>query len=330
MVMPGRSFTATTQYRYGFNGKENDNEVKGTGNQQDYGMRIYDTRIGRFLSVDPIANNFPWNSPYSYAENDPINSVDLDGAEKASPSTVDIARQLLNIVGNNITATKTKLSTTTDESIKQNLQVSLELDKRTYAAIMVFIYRNNPTTTERIFDILDKAEPYVKEGLDITPAGDIKVVFTGRNFQGEEKNRYGAVGWLAFDVFGGEILKGLGNATRSLRLLKGPGADALEGVVKRVNNISTALDDVHLKAAVGDIFGNPVIINGKVYDHLTEVKNAINGLTKEIKKLNKIISNGKNGEEVIKAAEDLRNTLSKQKNEINAIIDRATKSAANK
>src|SRR5690606_9621159 len=51
--MPGRAWTLGDAYRYGFNGKENDNEVKGEGNQQDYGMRIYDTRLGRFLSVDP-------------------------------------------------------------------------------------------------------------------------------------------------------------------------------------------------------------------------------------------------------------------------------------
>ena len=52
-------------YRFGFNGKENDNEVKwGTGNQQDYGMRIYDPRLGRFLSVDPIAREYPWYTPY--------------------------------------------------------------------------------------------------------------------------------------------------------------------------------------------------------------------------------------------------------------------------
>ncbi len=44
----------TNVYRYGFNGKESDDEIKGEGNQQDYGMRIYDTRLGRFLSVDPL------------------------------------------------------------------------------------------------------------------------------------------------------------------------------------------------------------------------------------------------------------------------------------
>jgi RHS repeat-associated protein len=72
-------------YRYGFNGKENDNEVKGEGAQQNYGMRIYDPRLGRFLSVDPIASEFPWNGTYAYAENDPINFIDLDGLEKGSP-----------------------------------------------------------------------------------------------------------------------------------------------------------------------------------------------------------------------------------------------------
>jgi RHS repeat-associated protein len=68
-------------YRYGFNGKENDNEVKGNGNQQDYGLRIYDPRLGRFLSVDPLSEEFPWNSTYAYAENNSINYIDLDGAE---------------------------------------------------------------------------------------------------------------------------------------------------------------------------------------------------------------------------------------------------------
>ncbi|HRP37698.1 MAG TPA: RHS repeat-associated core domain-containing protein, partial [Candidatus Dojkabacteria bacterium] len=83
MGMPGRKYTATASgYRYGFNGKENDNEVKGEGNQQDYGLRIYDPRLGKFLSVDPLAKDYPWNSTYAFAENDVIRCIDLDGAEK--------------------------------------------------------------------------------------------------------------------------------------------------------------------------------------------------------------------------------------------------------
>jgi RHS repeat-associated protein len=78
MQMPGRKLSGG--YRYGFNGKENDNEVKGEGNQQDYGMRIYDGRIGKFLSVDPLAHLREWVSPYNFVQNNPINRVDPTGA----------------------------------------------------------------------------------------------------------------------------------------------------------------------------------------------------------------------------------------------------------
>ncbi|NML37498.1 hypothetical protein HHL17_09880 [Chitinophaga sp. G-6-1-13] len=66
-------------YRYGFNGKENDNEIKGEGNQQDYGMRVYDPRVGKFLSVDPLTSAYPFYSPYLYAGNSPIRFVDING-----------------------------------------------------------------------------------------------------------------------------------------------------------------------------------------------------------------------------------------------------------
>jgi len=81
MVMPGRKYSANGAYRYGFNGKENDNEVKGEGNQQDYGMRVYDPRLGRFLSVDPLTDNYPWFTPYQFAGNMPIWAIDIDGME---------------------------------------------------------------------------------------------------------------------------------------------------------------------------------------------------------------------------------------------------------
>jgi RHS repeat-associated protein len=81
MQMPNRTYSANN-YRYGFNGKENDNEVKGTGNQQDYGMRVYDSRLGRFLTVDPLMPDYPFYSPYQFAGNKPIVAADLDGLEE--------------------------------------------------------------------------------------------------------------------------------------------------------------------------------------------------------------------------------------------------------
>jgi|GEM_PF-5172149 len=86
MQMPGRNFSSDG-YRFGFNGKENDNEVKGDGNEQDYGMRIYDPRLGRFLSVDPLTKKYPWYTPYQFAGNTPIEAIDLDGGEELSKTS---------------------------------------------------------------------------------------------------------------------------------------------------------------------------------------------------------------------------------------------------
>jgi RHS repeat-associated protein len=71
-------------YRYGFNGKEKDPEGMGGGQTTyDYGFRIYNPAIGRFLSVDPLAAKFPWYTPYQFAGNRPIAAVDIDGLEDA-------------------------------------------------------------------------------------------------------------------------------------------------------------------------------------------------------------------------------------------------------
>ena len=80
MLEPGRNYSvANTNYRYGFNGKENDNDIE--NGMQDYGMRIYDGRLGKFLSVDPITKKYPMLTPYQFASNSPISGIDLDGLE---------------------------------------------------------------------------------------------------------------------------------------------------------------------------------------------------------------------------------------------------------
>ena len=68
-------------YRFGFNGKESDDEISGEGNQYDYGFRIYNPRLGKFLSVDPLTREYPMLTPYQYASNTPIQAIDLDGLE---------------------------------------------------------------------------------------------------------------------------------------------------------------------------------------------------------------------------------------------------------
>ncbi len=81
--MVGRAYNPAL-YRFGFNGKEDDNEVEGQGNEYNYGFRIYNPRLGRFLSVDPLQKKFPFYSPYHFAGNDVMRNTDLDGREPKS------------------------------------------------------------------------------------------------------------------------------------------------------------------------------------------------------------------------------------------------------
>ena len=78
MVMPGRN-TPADDYRYGFQGQEKDDEVKGKGNHLDFGNRCYDARIGRFLSTDRFEGKYADQSPYLFAANNPIVAVDVKG-----------------------------------------------------------------------------------------------------------------------------------------------------------------------------------------------------------------------------------------------------------
>lgn len=62
---------------YGFNGMEKDNET--ASGDYDFGARNYDSRLGRWKSVDPYQSVFPSHSPYNFALNSPIQYLDGDG-----------------------------------------------------------------------------------------------------------------------------------------------------------------------------------------------------------------------------------------------------------
>lgn len=123
MLQPQRHY-ATEGHRYGFNGKEMDNEVReeattgtsGTGNHYDYGFRVYDPRIAKFLSVDPLAPEYPMLTTYQFASNSPIWAIDLDGLEafiihgtrqreSGPPFSIPSIKQFLRIGGNTVADT---------------------------------------------------------------------------------------------------------------------------------------------------------------------------------------------------------------------------------
>lgn len=72
-------------YRHSFNGMEKDDEIKGDNNSYDFGARIYDPRIGKFLSTDPKEFIYPWQSSYVFAANNPIKLIDIHGENPGEP-----------------------------------------------------------------------------------------------------------------------------------------------------------------------------------------------------------------------------------------------------
>ncbi len=78
MIMPGRDFQSS-DYRYGYQGKERDDDLKTNGNSYDFGARLLDPRVGRWLSMDALKEEFPSESPYCAMGNDPVNMIDPDG-----------------------------------------------------------------------------------------------------------------------------------------------------------------------------------------------------------------------------------------------------------
>jgi RHS repeat-associated protein len=90
------------EYRNGFNGKELDIEGMGGGSSTyDYGFRIYNPALGKFLSVDPLTSSYPYYTPYQFAGNKPIWAVDLDGLEefKVTGNTITITMKFAAFSG---------------------------------------------------------------------------------------------------------------------------------------------------------------------------------------------------------------------------------------
>jgi RHS repeat-associated protein len=73
------------EYRYGYQGQEQDNEIKGEGNSVNYKYRMHDPRVGRFFAVDPLTAEYPHYSPYSFSGNQVIHMIELEGLEPTEP-----------------------------------------------------------------------------------------------------------------------------------------------------------------------------------------------------------------------------------------------------
>ena len=82
--LDGRTITAgisSGSHRFGFQGQEKDNEIKGEGNSLNYEFRMHDPRLGRFFAIDPLTEKYPELTPYQFSSNRLVDCIELEGLE---------------------------------------------------------------------------------------------------------------------------------------------------------------------------------------------------------------------------------------------------------
>jgi RHS repeat-associated protein len=97
------SYDLSSDYRYGYNGKEEDNEIKtnsaDNGKSLDYGARWYDPRKARWDMTDPYEAKYPSLSPYVFAANSPITVSDIGGEDVFMVHTNLAFSTIMNLSG---------------------------------------------------------------------------------------------------------------------------------------------------------------------------------------------------------------------------------------
>ncbi|MCO6173426.1 hypothetical protein NHF50_00050 [Flavobacterium sp. NRK F10] len=159
--MPDRHASSAT-YRYGFQGQEKDDEVKGEGNSLNYTFRMHDPRVGRFFAVDPLAKSFPWNSPYAFSENRVIDAVELEGLESRK---IHDLKLIATAFGEAIALKKAQIKVANDTSLKKELRKQLQSQQDLYARVIVLLYREAKSEEQRkvLFqDITDKVNIFTE------------------------------------------------------------------------------------------------------------------------------------------------------------------------
>jgi RHS repeat-associated protein len=71
-----------TENKFKFQGQEHQDEFD--LNWYQFKWRMHDPATGRFMTVDPLAEDYYYNSPYAFSENKVINGIELEGLEHLS------------------------------------------------------------------------------------------------------------------------------------------------------------------------------------------------------------------------------------------------------
>ncbi|NEN24147.1 hypothetical protein G3O08_11605 [Cryomorpha ignava] len=147
---------ASGGYRYGFQGQEKDDEIKGSGNSLNYKYRMHDPRLGRFFAVDPLFRDYPWNSTYAFSENKVIQMVELEGLEAADPEKHK-EKPLLN---NEKPSSEPKPILKNDRPLTPDNFVPIEIDPNEIDPMEKMYFELPPNPLDQQQDIPSKPKKY--------------------------------------------------------------------------------------------------------------------------------------------------------------------------
>jgi RHS repeat-associated protein len=63
-----------------------------------FGARNYDSDLGRWLQVDPLADKYPGWSPYNYCHNNPLNRIDIMGMYDKPDTFVELVNRIWHLI----------------------------------------------------------------------------------------------------------------------------------------------------------------------------------------------------------------------------------------
>ena len=259
----------------------------------DFGARMYDARLGKFLSTDPREADFPYASPYHFAANNPIYFID-EGGEGAMPAWLSWFLKLIGIGPKATPADEEEARM--QEGFRKGLRIGAQdMQKRA-----------------------DKMED--RAGYIPFVGGYFKMT---RGLMGQEKVDASKTGtgmaMILFDAAGGEFIKGVSSYGK--QILGEVGVKLGEYSKKLAAN---TIEDA-IKNAKGEYltWTNKAGKIGEKIDHLTKVEDALTGLQKQINKLKTGIKQGHFQDEAKKSVQEFIDTLQKQHDEIKTTIDKA-------
>ena len=99
MVKPGRELSGgAADYPFGYHGMERDDLLKGSGQHYHTEFRQYDPRVGRWMSLDPMAAKYPGLTPYAAFLNRPVGVTDPRGDDPPESAPHRSSRRLVHTI----------------------------------------------------------------------------------------------------------------------------------------------------------------------------------------------------------------------------------------